>query len=197
AEGPLKATIEVTRVEDERTSLCKVNTYYDIDGREIAVSEATPARILREGASALKEGDLLFNLLWGTRVAVVGVVDFTGLGAGNAASEMDNFTDFLRHLQRMGVVVDAYNDLRDGKMVGEVTDHTNIIIRGSPATKLAGGDDEGRLKAINGNIQAMRQEAIDRGLFMISADNFAVVTGYRRAGRPHAQPTLTFRPPPP
>ena len=41
-EGDLKATIEVIRVLDAGTSLCKVNTVYDTDGHEVAVSEELP-----------------------------------------------------------------------------------------------------------------------------------------------------------
>jgi hypothetical protein len=193
-EGPLKATIEVVRVDDEHTAQCKVNSYYDIDGKEIAASDATPSKVLRDGNGAMKEGDLLFNTAWGLHVAIVGVVDFTGYDVTNPAAQKQSLDEFMIHLSRMGVIVDAYMDPRDGKMVGEITPRTNIVIRGSTA----GGDSKDvRNEAILASLRFMRQEAIDRGMFIISPENFAVITGYRRAGSADNMPTLSFSPRPP
>ncbi|HYV36115.1 MAG TPA: hypothetical protein VE988_10455 [Gemmataceae bacterium] len=194
AAGELKATVEVIRVEDGQMSLCKVNTFYDADGREIAVTEATPSKLFREGGSALKAGDLLFNLCWGTHVAIVGIVDLTGAEVKSPAAQMDHLKEFMRHLEHKGMVIDAYTDLRDGKLVGEISNKTNYIIRGQNATKLKEGDDDARVKAINGIISAVRGQAQDRGLFIISGENFAVVTGYRRPGSADAVQTFTFTP---
>jgi hypothetical protein len=193
-EGALKAIVEVVGVEGEHISQCKITSFYDNDGHELAVTDATPAKILRDGASALKEGDLLFNLFWGTHVAIAGVIDFTGFGAPSPAAQMDNLRDFMRHLERTGIVIDAYCDLRDGKMVGEPSTKTNFVIRGAPASVAPGAEKDERVTAINNNIKAMREQAIDRGLFIVSADNFAIVTGYRRPGSADNQPTLTFVP---
>jgi hypothetical protein len=193
-EGPLKATLEVVRVDDDHTAVCRINTYYDIDGREIAANEATPSKILRDGAGALKEGDLLFNLVWGMHVAVVGIIDFTGYGGNTPAAQKDNLDEFILHLNRMGVIVDAYMDPRDGKIVGAVSTKTNLVIRGGSA----GSDtkDERQLSILTA-LKYMRDQAVERGLFIISPENFAVVTGYRRPGSADKQQTLTFQPRPP
>jgi hypothetical protein len=193
-EGELKATIEVVRVDGERTAMCKVNTFYNIDGREIAVSDATPASIMKEGASVLKEGDLLFNLFWGTHVAIVGVVEFPGSEGKSAAVQMDRLNEFMRYLERLGITVDAYTDLRDGKLIGELSNKTNYLIRGRLAGKLGSESDDSRAKEINSTLVSLMQQAIERGLFVISPDNLAVVTGFRRTSDEGTLQTQTFVP---
>jgi hypothetical protein len=192
--GNLKATIEVVRVVDAGSSLCKVNTLYDARGRETAITEATPARMILEGGTPLKEGDLIFNLLWGSHVALVGVFEVPGYGPKSPAAQMADLSDFIRQLERMGITVDAYTDLRDGKLVGEPTPQTNFVIRGSPAKKLAEAPDDNRVKSINDTLQAMRELAAERGLFVISPENFAVLTGFRRPGSDGTVQALTFVP---
>jgi hypothetical protein len=191
-EGRMKATIEVIRVDD-MISICKVNTVYDADGHEIDATEPASSRALRENDNSIKEGDLLFNLFWGTHVAIVGFIDLTGSQSATPAVQMDVLLEFMRHLGRMGIVVDAYNDLRDGRMVGEITDQTNLIIRGNLLTKKAGTEEDPRAKVFNDNIEAMREQAVNRGLFMISSLNFAVVTGFRPT-LGNGVPTLPFVP---
>jgi hypothetical protein len=195
--GPLKATIEVVRVEDDHTSQCKVNSYYDIDGHEIAANEATPSKVLRDGNGALKDGDLLFNLMWGMHVAIVGIVDFTGYGANTPAAQKESLDEFMLHLNRMGVTVDAYMDPRDGKIVGSLTPQTNFVIRGSTAGAAAPDSKDERKDAILASLKYMREQAIDRGMIIISDTNFAVVTGYRRPGSANNQQVLSFTPRPP
>jgi hypothetical protein len=194
-EGKLKATIEVLRVEDS-ISLCKVNTVFGPNGVEVAISAASSSKLLLEGDNPLKEGDLAFNLFWGMHVAIVGVVDFTGSNASSPAAQMDSLFDFIRYLDRIGVIVDAYNDLRDGRMVGEITDQTNVLIRGASlrAPQKGEAEEDTRTKLINGNIAQIREQAISRGLFIISANNYAVVTGYRQPGGSNDVPTLEFTP---
>lgn len=189
-EGALKATVDVTRVDSE-TSQCKIVTFYDIDGREIAANEATPNKLLREGAGALKEGDLCFNLMWGMHVAIVGIVDFSNTNSNSPAAQKDSLDDFMQYMSRLGIVVDAYMDPRDGKMVGEPTSKTNFVIRGASA---GDSNKNPRNEMINASIKYMREQAIDRGMFIISPDNFAIVTGYRKTNGADSVQTLSFVP---
>ena len=53
---------------------------------------------------------------------------------------------------------------------------------------------EERVAAVLAGMKTMREQAIDRGMFIISAENFAVVTGFRRAGSADNGQTLTFVP---
>jgi hypothetical protein len=192
AVGPLKAIIEVVRVEDEHMASCKINSCYDMDGREIASNDANLTKVLSEGGS-LKDGDLLFNLTWGMHVAIVGIVDLSGSGENNPTVQKVNLNDFMAYLNRQGITVDAYMDPLDGKLIGAFTAKTNLIIRGASTGNVK--DDRG--KAILATLTMAREMAIDRGMFMISPQNFAFVTGYRRPGSADNQQTLTLVPHPP
>jgi hypothetical protein len=193
-QGTLKATIEVVRVEDTM-AFCRVNTIYDDAGREIAVNEATPASIVRQADNPLKEGDLIFNLFWGSHVAIFGILDFPGLGQKSPAEQMQNMRDFIHHLERTGITVDAYNDPRDGKIVGELTDKTSAVIRGASVhVDRKAAEEDTRAKAINDNLRNIREEAVNRGMFIISAENFAAMTGFRQPSPSGGSMTMDFTP---
>src|SRR5207249_5378070 len=104
---------------------------------------------------------------------------------------MDNLFEFIRHLERVGIIIDAYIDLRDGKLVGELKPDTNYLIRGANAVSLGATDSDARIKGINDGIKSMLTQSVDRGLFIISPDNVALVTGYRQPGSAARTETIT------
>src|SRR5207249_1184156 len=106
ADGKLKATIEVISVTGEHSAQCRVNSYFTDDPREpeVPVDKISPTGL---SAGVIVEGDLLFNMFWGSHVALAGIVDFTGLGTTSPAAQMDNLFEFIRHLERVGIVIDA------------------------------------------------------------------------------------------
>jgi hypothetical protein len=192
SEGPLKGTIEVVRV-GPRSSTAKITSLYDALGNEISMNDPSPSRITRGAGNPLKEGDLLFNLVWGSHVVVAGVVDWSGRGAETAAAQQDELQQFLRMVESQGIIVDAYVDLRDGQVKGALTGKTAYLIAGLKAVGRKGPDEE-RATAVNAAAGKLRNDAIERGLFMISPDNFANVVGYRRP-RSRTDAELThFRP---
>jgi hypothetical protein len=195
-EGPLKATIEVVRVENDHTSQCKVNSYYDVDGSEIPAGDATPGKIMRDASTSLKEGDHLFNMFWGSHVALAGVIDPSGTAGTDGPAQMDALKEFMRNLERMGMIVDAYVDLQDGTIVGDLSTKTNYLIRGAMAYRGSGGE-KGKgepVAAVNTSIKAMQAQAIERGLFIISSKNFAAVSGFRQPSSFDSGRALEFRP---
>ncbi len=214
AEKQMKGTIEVIKVLDATTSLCRITSLYDADAREIPLNVGLQARVLRESEAPIREGDLLFNLFWGTRVAIAGYVSMTGEPSDNPAEQMRQMEDFMYLLKRNGMQVDAYVDLRDGQMRGNITPKTRYLIRGDDlkvaAEKPAAEDKEKdkdkepkaneaqpnaeRNETINKSSKALRTEAIDRGLLLISAENFATVIGYRKARNGNSVEASGFRP---
>ncbi len=202
ADKQLKATIEVTRVLDANSSLARITSLYDMSGQEINLSDSRQGRLGREADNALKEGDLLFNTFWGTRVAIAGNIRFAGQASDNPAEQMRILDGFRYFLSRNGITVDAYLDLNDGQIKGAITNRTRYLIRGDDLidptqigmakkdVKQAEGDDKDapkeaaappdRLKVINDAAAKMRLEAADKGLFVISTDNFLNVIGYRQ-----------------
>jgi len=200
AEGLLKGTVEVIRVLDASTSLARITSLYDPSGAEIALNDPAIGRIQREAASLIKKDDLLFNLTLGARVFIAGAVHWNGPASATPAGQMRNLRDFMSILENQGVKIDGYIDLTDGKIVGGITPHTGFVVRGEGLAvekKKKGEEAEepgGREKNVNDAIVAVRNEAVEKGLFIISADNLANVIGYRR---PHSATDVeisSFRP---
>ncbi|MBI2805958.1 MAG: hypothetical protein HYX68_13340 [Planctomycetes bacterium] len=206
AEKQMKGSIEVIKVIDANTSQCRINVLYDVEGREIVLNNKTRFQLIREAEAPLREGDLLYNLFWGTRVAVAGYVDITGDFSHDPAEQNRQMEDFIYLLKRNGMQVDAFVDLRDGQIKGKITPRTRYLINGlklkvakADAEKM--GDDEkgkepnaDRNATVNKASATLRKEAIDGGLLMISPENFATVIGYRRARNANTPDISTFRP---
>ena len=131
-------------------------------------------------------------MFWGTRVAISGYVNITGEPSDNPAEQYQQMQDFMYLLQRQGMTIDSYVDLRDGQVKGKVTGKTRYLIRGEDprgikaAAKAGEGDEPEvspeakRLAAINDANRALLAEARDKGVLVISAENFAAMIGYRR-----------------
>lgn len=192
----LKATIEVTRVLDDHSSLARITSMYDAEGQEIVLTHAGRTRAQREAEAALREGDLLFNMFWGARVAVAGAVHLDGPPSHNPAEAMRQLNDFMHVLSREGMTVDAYLDLTDGAVKGAITNKTRFLILGDslPIVGVKEAEAE-RHKLLNEASAAMRKKAVARGMFIISSENFLNVTGYR-SPRSASDTTATssFRP---
>jgi hypothetical protein len=192
-------------VLDAHSSLARITSIYDAEGREIVLGDAARSQPGREADNALKEGDLLFNTFWGAHVALAGNIRFGGQASDSPTEQMRSMAGFVHFLNQQGISVDAYLDLADGQINGAITNRTRYLIRGDDLVdpnrqptirkKTAGKEDEGdekkeepakndgvpdRLKAINDAAAKMRQEAADKGLFIISEENFLNVIGYRQ-----------------
>lgn len=130
AEKQLKGSIEVIRVLDTTTSLARITSLYDAEGHEILLNLESRNKFQRENEIPIKDGDLLFNLFWGTRVAVAGYVNITGEASDNPAEQIRQMDDFMYLLRRNGMQVDAYVDLRNGQIQGNLSSKTRYLIKG-------------------------------------------------------------------
>ncbi len=194
ADKGLKGTIEVQRVVDAHTSACTITSLYDAEGREIAVNDPGRLRIQREADNPMKVGDLLFNLTWGTHVFLAGPVNWTGLPSNSPAEQMRHLQAFTSLLERQGVTVDGYIDLNDGALKGSFTPKTRLLIRGEFLNPNAREGDAPRVKVIHDAMQDLRKIAIEKGLFLISSDNYANVIGFRRPRSANDPEVSAFRP---
>ena len=178
----LKGTIEVIRVIDGQTSLCRITSLYDVTGVEIALNDPTRGRAAREVEAAIRDGDLVFNMFWNTHVAVGGIINFTGFLIDAPSEQMRHVEMFTQLAARMGIHTDALLDLNDGQMKGAFGNKTRFLVLGDIAFPKDPKDDaqKERAKVINDGIAAMKKEAMDRGLFLISAENFTIAAGYRK-----------------
>jgi len=165
AEKQMKGTIEVQRVLGPNTALARITATFDPE-------------------FPMHEGDLLFNLFWGTHVAVSGYVNVTGPPTDSPSEQMRQLADFIYLLERQGVIVDAYLDLTDGTVKGAISSNTRYLIRGDDLRLDAKDVEEKspraeRAVAVNTGTAVMRKEAVEKGIFVISAKNFAAVIGHR------------------
>jgi hypothetical protein len=162
-----KATIEVTNVLGEH------------------VSQAQVTRVRDPNRDPITRGDLLFNPAWSPNqrqhVAVAGLIDLTGEGR-------DNTQEFLRNLERQGIIIDAYLDLRDLTVKGKGIDRqTDFLILGvAPEAKAPGirgaADEDPKVKRnteIINEMTKMQEQAVANGVRVMSLKNFAAMSGYR------------------
>jgi hypothetical protein len=154
-----KATLEVTNILGDHLAQARVTSLRD------------------EGKDPIMRGDLLFNPGWdpNTRqhVAITGLVDLTGEGR-------DDMNEFVRNLQRQGVIVDAYLDLKDltikGKGIDRQTDY--LILGPIPVTGSDPTREDKRRDTIVKEMADMQQKATDNGVTLISLRKFLALSGY-------------------
>ena len=172
-----KGSLEVVRVLDAHLSQTRVTHLSDMN------------------ADPVQEGDLVFNPAWNpshrTHVAIAGIIDFTGEPPDSPAEQSRALREFMRSLERQGVVVDAYVDLRDQTVKGQMTLKTDYFILGEgpsyEQTRVIDTKDR-RFEAkqkVTEAMAKMRQEAVQKGVTVVPLAKFAVMTGYRtpRASR--------------
>ena len=162
-----KGSVEVLRVIDDRLSQARV-------------TRATDA-----GRDPIMAGDALVNPLWNPNqmmhVAVAGAIDLNGDGQGSR-EEIDEFT---RTLRQQNIVVDAYLDLRDLRVIGQMTAQTDYLIEGlDPDAAYLPKKEEGDARAERAGkaataITQMKDQAARDGIQIISLKNFLALTGYR------------------
>jgi hypothetical protein len=104
-----KATIEVIEVTGPAESRCRITSEYDP---------------IRDGVIA---GDLLYNSVWrkgaADHVALIGIFDRNGDGS-------DDIKQVVEDLERMGVRVDAFFDMKARKWSNPITNQTRYLVKG-------------------------------------------------------------------
>lgn len=165
-----KGALEIVRVLDRKLSQAKITGVQDTFNDPVVA------------------GDLLFNPAWNPsereHVAIAGIIDLNGDGT-------DSRAEFTRYLERQGVIVDAYLDLKDRTIkprgVEGITTKTHYLILGDqPKFDLAiasAGKDDPRTKAkeeIITKVGEMATRAKDEGVNIIAYRDFLMMIGYPR-----------------
>jgi len=145
------------------------------------LSKAKIIDVVNPNANPLMKGDVLINPVWSPsqreHVAIAGLIDLTG-------DRRDNVGEFMANLQRMGVVVDAYQDLNDNSVKGPgMTLATAYLVVGdSPELSegVIGGDKRADFKMqISTKMTDMRKEAERLGVTIIPLRRFVELIGYK------------------
>jgi hypothetical protein len=164
AATPRKGAVEVVSVMGPHLSAAKI------------VEAANPAR------DPLLRGDLLFNPAWDpsqkTHVALAGIFDLNGSG-------VDGTPDLIRALEKQGVVVDAWLDLKDRTIKGPgITERTSYLVKGEKPILPAGMPPDGNPLAtamvdVLGKIDSMEAKARDLGVQPVPYRRFLLLIGYK------------------
>lgn len=195
ADKKLKGTVEVVRILDANSSVCRITSLYDDHGDAVPLTGGLGARAVRDNDNLLKEGDLLFNTWFEQHVAIAGNVNFVGYSADSPAAQSLQLQEFMHVLRKQRIVVDSYVNLLNGQIEGAITPRTRILIRGDIAPVNRTEEEQDRYKKILESFTAMRKQAVDQGSFLISAENFGIMLGYRPPQSQTAKEhPLPFRP---
>jgi hypothetical protein len=177
-----QSRMRVTREKDERGVYRDVPRFIEkanIEVIEVLGPKLSRARItkeydpIRDGAAP---GDLIYNAVWrkgaADRIALIGVFDANGDGT-------DDIESVIRDLNKMGVPVDAFYDMKTRKWVGTLTEHTRYVVEGWYPI-LAGLDPNREEKSkLLGDISNAVSEATKKGVSPVKFQDFFPRIGYR------------------
>jgi hypothetical protein len=166
-DAPSKAKIEITNVVGPHSSMARVTE----------TRSATRYPIIT--------GDQLFNPAWtpGLRdhVAIAGFIDLTG-------DQKDGTAEFVKALEKQGVIIDAWLDLRDLSIKGatkEVTAKTNFLIMGEQPDldkQVDLNPNDPRLEkkmSVREAIKKLHDQAREQGVTIVDARKFMALMGMK------------------
>ncbi|HEX4591492.1 MAG TPA: hypothetical protein VH120_16265, partial [Gemmataceae bacterium] len=160
---PRKGAVEVVNVMGPHVSAAKV------------VEAANPAR------DPLLRGDLLFNPAWDPNqrihIAIGGIIDLNGSGT-------DGTADLVRALERQGIVVDAWLDMKDRQIKGPgITERTNYLVRGERPVLPPNMPPDNPLGAamvdVLGKMDEMKTKSGEMGVSIVPYRRFLSLIGYK------------------
>jgi hypothetical protein len=155
-----KGSIEVFEVVNANLSLARI-----VPGSEMDA--------IRDGVTP---GDLLYNSVWrkgvADRVALVGIFDVNGDGT-------DDITSVVRDLNKMGIPVDAYFDMKKRQWVGTITERTRYIVEGYfPINTVNDPNREDKSKLL-GAMETAINQGKQKGVATVNFRDFFSRMGYK------------------
>src|SRR5262249_25392962 len=129
------------------------------------------------------KGDLLFNPAWNpsqrVHIALAGIIDLDGDGN-------DDTAELIRNLEKQGIVVDAYLDLRERAIKGPgITEGTTYLVMGErpQLSQAIAADVNNPITAafaeISGKIGKMEAKAKEKGVQNVNYRRYLTLIGYR------------------
>jgi hypothetical protein len=157
--GKEKGSLEVTRVIGPHQSQARITDVLDANREPVLT------------------GDLLYNPAWSPNlqkhVAIAGIIDLAGEGK-------DNTQEFIRNLKQQGVVVDAYIDLKEVAIKGEINRLTEYLVKGpSPQDVRLLKLPKEKQEAYDNKISELQNAAKANGVTDVPLREFLTLIGYR------------------
>jgi hypothetical protein len=144
-------------------------------------SEVRVSNVRDEGRDPVVRGDLIYNPAWSPtlkqHIAIAGIIDITGDGR-------DSTPEVVRNLKRQNIVVDAYLDVHDASVHGEITRQTNYFIMGeTPSLDATAGIEQAasmneKKRDVALRMHEMEDTARLKGVAIVSARRFLLLIGY-------------------
>lgn len=139
------------------------------------LSQARITSVKDQNRDPITSRDIIYNASWNPNikkhVAVAGIVDLTGDGR-------DSLFEFMRNLERQNIVVDAYEDPKDGGMKGQITYQTDFLILGGLPDRGGGGRQGEAEKRIMEGRTHMQEEAKKYGVPVKNLLSYLEMIGY-------------------
>jgi hypothetical protein len=143
------------------------------------ISMARVTDVTDPGRKPIVAGDLIFNPAWSPglkqHVALAGAIDLTGEGK-------DDTVQFMRDLDRMGLTVDSYLDLKDLQVKGRgMGPQTSFLVLGDQpefSEQQSIREQGGRRNEILKKIGEMQAEATSNGIPIVPLRRFLGIIGY-------------------
>jgi hypothetical protein len=157
-----KGTIEVVNVISDHLSQVRITSWKDRDKDPIV------------------KGDVLFNPVWDPtykkHVALAGTLDVTGEGRGSHIAE------FIRHLEKRNIVVDAYLDLKEKTPTIKgpgISIQTDYLILGYGPSGDAREVDKQFQEDFRNRYEEMKKQAKENGVTIINLRDYLDRIGFR------------------
>lgn len=164
-----RGALEVYEVLGPNLSLARVQRSSDPQGSPYG-SELDP---IRDG---IVVGDLLYNSVWrkgvADHVALVGIFDINGDGT-------DDIESVIRDLNKMGIPVDAYYDMKKRAWVGQVTERTRYVVEGYFPINSATDPNRDEKTKLLAALSAAVNETKQKGVNNINFRDFFGRMGYK------------------
>jgi hypothetical protein len=192
----IKGSVVVTSVLNDRLARARVTDVHD-----------------RRNDPILR-GDKIFSFGWNPNmrqhVAIAGAIDLNAGSAEGLSPALKNpseaqrrLLEFKRSLETQGMVVDAYIDLVNPKIQGEVTLDTDYLIVGDVPPGLSEGKlikdkekDEQMKETVADLLARMTQDAASKGVTIVPIRKFVVLTGFRPPRTGGGIESATYEPKP-
>jgi hypothetical protein len=152
------------------------------------LSQARITSVKDRNRDPIVEGDVIYNGSWNPNIrkhiAIAGIIDLTGDGR-------DSLNEFIRNLERQNIIVDAWEDPKDGTIKGQgMSYQTDYLVLGpAPDASASGKQGEAAKRVLDGRKQ-IQDEAKKYGVPVKNLISYLEMIGYplphtvREAGPP-------------
>ena len=174
--------IQRVRLPDDRGNFKEIEMFVPkatIEVIEVLGPDVSRARITGEQNDIRDKtlpGDLLYNSVWrkgqSDHIALIGIFDINGDGS-------DDIESVVRDFNKMGILVDAYYDLKAKKWNGKLTERTRYLVDGSTPVPTANDPNLDAKTKLIGAMKLARDEAAAKQVQIVPARDFFGRTGYK------------------